>query len=610
MGNSEDCYNRKSYRIDTNNTHHSNARGRGRGRAIHRDTPNKSSGNPRWCPPGTNRSQCGTAERTFERQSRIRRRGGCDSHQPLKLSNHSHLPGSPKQAFYLFVDKTFPRDTEILVHITKSIQNQPLDLAKTSKFVWQEQNQYFVAKTYIYHGHYYLYFLANQKPFVNNLYPSIFTEGGVTVNSINVIDMPLVNQIDSFQGISMNEAFGFQLDYYFGDDNYFKPDDEGSSGDFLYTKASENNNWVPFHYILEFNLLKKLANKYNVTLNAELLVDAAENSSVITADLEKGIKRINTSVKPGRDLLRRKVIIFPLSHTEDLFPLIQHLAFNGCSVSSFVAQHKQNCVRAEICFHSSVDALYLLSQGSIVFNGKHYLVRPWKKTFTEADASHQTQPPLSYTKSLAERFQDRQTASLPILAAYSEFHERLDSQQVTVCIAETGSGKTTQLPQYAAEYCKKKVGNRPFKVVCTQPRAIAALSLADRIAHEYDGVDPGENVGFEVGGKQITGREIVLMTDGCLIRKASSNMLLTDVNVLIIDEAHERSLDTDIVMAIAKLVCARRSDFKVIIASATIDPFVFLTYFYKSSAPHYTPLRVPGRLFRVEVEEKTLSPKL
>ncbi|GIQ92000.1 hypothetical protein KIPB_015517, partial [Kipferlia bialata] len=159
-------------------------------------------------------------------------------------------------------------------------------------------------------------------------------------------------------------------------------------------------------------------------------------------------------------------------------------------------------------------------------------------------------------KTPEERALYRIESGLPILASQDDFVRRLKAEKVVVVTAETGSGKTTQLPQYAAE-------NFPLKVACTQPRALAAVSLAKRIGYEFDGEEVkgkgrgivGRNVGFRAGGGRPTnGDRIMLMTDAALIKEAQHDDTLSQYSVLVIDEAHERSLNTDLVLGIAKLV--------------------------------------------------------
>ena len=190
--------------------------------------------------------------------------------------------------------------------------------------------------------------------------------------------------------------------------------------------------------------------------------------------------------------------------------------------------------------------------------------------------------------------------SLPMLKSKDKFCRRLENERVLVVTAETGSGKSTQLPQYAAEHFDGLV-------VCTQPRVIAAISLAHRVASEYDGTPVGRSVGYRVGitgfgrgHNRVPGTDIIFMTDGALVQAAAEDDQLRDVRVLIIDEAHERSLHTDIVMGVAKLLLrSRPTDFYVVISSATIQPEKFLTFFDRSTV---ASLRVPGRVFDVDIE--------
>lgn len=201
-------------------------------------------------------------------------------------------------------------------------------------------------------------------------------------------------------------------------------------------------------------------------------------------------------------------------------------------------------------------------------------------------------------KGLSQEERDRRRAhsNLPILAAKQLFIEKLKSDKVVIIKAETGSGKTTQLPQYAAE-----AFTGGGLVVCTQPRAIAAISIAQRIAEEFDGSKVGHNVGYKIGrGKSEKGKRILLMTDAALVNMAQRDPLLSNINVLIIDEAHERSLNTDVVLGIAKLIRSKRpDDFHVVIASATIDPKPFLDFFSISNE-----ISVGARKFQIEISNQ------
>ncbi|CAF5040760.1 unnamed protein product, partial [Rotaria sp. Silwood1] len=200
-------------------------------------------------------------------------------------------------------------------------------------------------------------------------------------------------------------------------------------------------------------------------------------------------------------------------------------------------------------------------------------------------------------KSIEQRQVERQNKPLPILAAQDEFCRRLQKERVLVVRAETGSGKSTQLPQYAAEYFGGLV-------VCTQPRVIAAISLARRVANEYDGISVGKSVGYRVGhasvGKdnnRVPGTDILYVTDAALVQENQESGILRDTRVLIIDEAHERSLYTDIVIGMAKILLDMRpTDFYVVISSATVDPSKFLDFFQLTDS---SILNVPGRLYDV-----------
>jgi ATP-dependent helicase HrpA len=195
-------------------------------------------------------------------------------------------------------------------------------------------------------------------------------------------------------------------------------------------------------------------------------------------------------------------------------------------------------------------------------------------------------------KTLEARQADRKTQGLPILAKEQEFIRQLKQDKVTIVVAATGSGKTTQLPQYAAE-------NFDGLIVCTQPRALAAVDISKRISLEFDDCKVGENVGNAAGRRTTKGRRIMLMTDASFISMAQNDALLSKVSVLVVDEAHERSLNTDIVLGIARRVRQlRANDFHVVVASATIDPDAFVEFFGGETSV----LDVPGRTHEITME--------
>ena len=211
-------------------------------------------------------------------------------------------------------------------------------------------------------------------------------------------------------------------------------------------------------------------------------------------------------------------------------------------------------------------------------------------------------------KTAAQREVDRKKAGLPIFKAREQFLQQLKRERVVIVRAETGSGKTTQLPQYAAEAVDTLITNnaagKSRLVVCTQPRAFAAKSIAARVADEFDGLPCGSSVGYRTGTNSVTGSHIMYMTDAMLVRELQNSATLDHIGVLVIDEAHERSLNTDIVIGIAKQVLAKRpTDFYVVVASATIDATKFLNYFFPTG-PVPKPLEVEGRVFPVTLDYK------
>ncbi|KRZ97408.1 putative pre-mRNA-splicing factor ATP-dependent RNA helicase DHX15 [Trichinella sp. T8] len=190
---------------------------------------------------------------------------------------------------------------------------------------------------------------------------------------------------------------------------------------------------------------------------------------------------------------------------------------------------------------------------------------------------------------------------LPIFEYHDKFMEMLRQNQILVLVGETGSGKTTQIPQWCVDYVRLK-GDLTSKggrrsVACTQPRRVAAMSVAARVAEEMD-VSLGMEVGYSIRFEDCSSPRTFLkyLTDGMLLREAMSDPLLDNYGIVILDEAHERTLATDILMGLIKEVSQQRADLKVVVMSATLDAGKFQQYF--NNAPL---MAVPGRTFPVEV---------
>lgn len=193
-------------------------------------------------------------------------------------------------------------------------------------------------------------------------------------------------------------------------------------------------------------------------------------------------------------------------------------------------------------------------------------------------------------------FQILQTRrDLPVHKQRQEFLDKYHSTQILVFVGETGSGKTTQIPQYVV-YDELPHLNGKL-IACTQPRRVAAMSVAQRVADEMD-VTLGEEVGYSIRFEDKTTPKTMLkyMTDGMLLREAMHDHEMSRYSCIILDEAHERTLATDILMALLKQIAERRPDLKIIIMSATLDAQKFQKYF--NDAPL---LAVPGRTHPVEI---------
>ncbi|MEA3549658.1 ATP-dependent RNA helicase HrpA [Pseudarthrobacter sp. C1] len=194
-------------------------------------------------------------------------------------------------------------------------------------------------------------------------------------------------------------------------------------------------------------------------------------------------------------------------------------------------------------------------------------------------------------------------AELPVSERREDLMAAIAANQVTIIAGETGSGKTTQIPKMCLELGLGENG----LIGHTQPRRLAARTVAERIAEEL-GVDIGQEVGFQVRftGEVSRATKVKLMTDGILLAEIQRDKLLRKYNAIIIDEAHERSLNIDFILGYLKRILPQRPDLKVIITSATIDPQRFANHFGTPEEP--APIvEVSGRTYPVEIRYRPLS---
>lgn len=191
---------------------------------------------------------------------------------------------------------------------------------------------------------------------------------------------------------------------------------------------------------------------------------------------------------------------------------------------------------------------------------------------------------------------------LPVVAAKDEIAEAIRDHQVVVIAGETGSGKTTQIPKICLELGRGVSGT----IGHTQPRRLAARSVAERIAEEL-GTELGQTVGYQVRFTDTSSRDtlVKVMTDGILLSQLQRDRMLSQYDTIIIDEAHERSLNIDFILGYLKQLLPKRPDLKVIITSATIDPQRFADHFATQGNP-VPIIEVSGRTYPVEVRYRPL----
>ena len=205
-------------------------------------------------------------------------------------------------------------------------------------------------------------------------------------------------------------------------------------------------------------------------------------------------------------------------------------------------------------------------------------------------------------------------SSLPVTNRATDILASIRGNEVTICMAATGSGKTTQIPQLILDDCISRSGGASCNIICTQPRRLAAISVAERVAKER-----GEHVGSGSIGYQVRFEaklpephgSITFCTTGIFLKRMQSALqdngsqgYLDDITHVVVDEVHERDVDTDLLLVVLKRLLADRKakgkPLKVVLMSATIDPTLFQQYFPDERGQPAKVIEVPGRTFPVE----------
>ncbi|TCD60270.1 hypothetical protein EIP91_010449 [Steccherinum ochraceum] len=190
---------------------------------------------------------------------------------------------------------------------------------------------------------------------------------------------------------------------------------------------------------------------------------------------------------------------------------------------------------------------------------------------------------------------------LPIFKHREKLLHSVESHGVVIVVGQTGCGKTTQLPQYLYESGWAADGNI---IACTQPRRVAATSVANRVAAEVGSV-LGDEVGYTIRFEDVSDKSrtrILYLTDGILFREALLDPLLSRYSVIMIDEAHERTVYTDLLLGILKKIRRKRPSLRLIVSSATLDATAFLSYFtHDDSDNDATIVSLEGRMYPVEI---------
>ncbi|TGJ82270.1 hypothetical protein E0Z10_g6488 [Xylaria hypoxylon] len=215
-------------------------------------------------------------------------------------------------------------------------------------------------------------------------------------------------------------------------------------------------------------------------------------------------------------------------------------------------------------------------------------VKSSNNKFSEVMKKNDGASNFSQSKTLKE-----QREFLPAFAVREDLLRVIRDNQVVIVVGETGSGKTTQLTQFLYEDGYGKHG----MIGCTQPRRVAAMSVAKRVAEEME-VKLGSTVGYAIRFEDCTSKDTVIkyMTDGVLLRESLNERDLDRYSCVIMDEAHERALNTDVLLGLFNKILQRRRDLKLIVTSATMNSRRFSDFF--GGAPEFT---IPGRTFPVDI---------
>ncbi|XP_049548305.1 ATP-dependent DNA/RNA helicase DHX36-like [Anopheles darlingi] len=199
---------------------------------------------------------------------------------------------------------------------------------------------------------------------------------------------------------------------------------------------------------------------------------------------------------------------------------------------------------------------------------------------------------------------------LPALALRSEILDKIKQSQVLLVKGETGSGKTTQIPQYILEEASSRGEGSGCRIICTQPRRISAISLAKRVAKER-GEPMGQSIGYQVRLDSVKPRKqggsILFCTTGVVLAFMQSDPLLREYSHLVLDEIHERDVITDLLLAIIRMVLPYRKDLRVILMSATLTAETFSAYFNNCPVVEIRGITFPVREYYLEDVLKELN---